>query len=140
SEMDLWSTFMSTYNENGDFSRIVDGDGAAFDPMNPPTSYPVYYSPNISFFFSDGQMAVIDQNQTQVSIYPNPVSDKLNVQLNTNEKIEEIRIINSVGQLLMNQKVGKSSAEVDVRNLTSGFYLVQIITANNSITKKILVK
>jgi hypothetical protein len=140
SEMVLWSTFMSTYNENGDFSRIVDGDGAAFDPMNPPTSYPVYYSPNISFFFSDGQMAVIDQNQTQVSIYPNPVSDKLNVQLNTNEKIEEIRIINSVGQLLMNQKVGKSSAEVDVRNLSSGFYLVQIITANNSITKKILVK
>lgn len=139
-EMVLWSTFISTYNENGDMSRYVEGDAQTFDAMNPPVGFPMYYSPNITLFFSDGQMAVIDQNQIQASVYPNPVSDKLNVQLNTNEKIEEIRIINSVGQLLMNQKVGKSSAEVDVRNLSSGYYIVQIITANNNITKKILVK
>ncbi|NBL63586.1 T9SS type A sorting domain-containing protein [Flavobacterium sp. NST-5] len=74
---------------------------------------------------------------TEVSIYPNPTSGEISVQLPQNEKVSELSIYNMMGQ-----KVAvKNQENFDVSHLTSGTYFLQITTEEgNIITKKFLKK
>src|SRR5690606_5391075 len=72
-EQVLWSTFLSTYGDGTVYSRMIDGDEEAYDPMDPPSGFWVFYSPNITLFFSSGEMSVIDNdlNSSLLTLYPN---------------------------------------------------------------------
>lgn len=59
------------------------------------------------------------------SLYPNPVQDRLN--LNSQQSIDEVTIFNTLGQIVLNQKVGVSSTQLDVSNLSTGNYFMQVI-------------
>lgn len=141
-EMVLWSTFMSTFSEEPIYSRSSDRDDEPFDAMNPPQGYPVLYTPNVTLFFADGTMSVIDDSAkySSVQIYPNPVKDVLKIKTDNNEKVQELKIINASGQIVMSKTFSGDKTETDVRSLASGFYIVQITTSKGVVNKKILVE
>jgi len=138
----LWSTFMSTFSESPIYSRYSDRDDQPFDAMNPPQGYPVLYTPNVTLFFTDGTMSVIDEGSkySTLSVYPNPVRDVLKIKTYQNEKILEIRLINSAGQIVSHQMIDNGKPEADVKGLPAGYYLAQITTSKGLVTKKILVE
>lgn len=140
--MVLWSTFMSTFSEEPIYSRSSDRDDEPFDAMNPPQGYPVLYTPNVTLFFADGTMSVIDDSakSSSVQIYPNPVKDVLKIKTDNNEKVQELKIINASGQIVMSKTFSNDKTETDVRSLASGFYIVQITTSKGVVNKKILVE
>ena len=75
------------------------------------------------------------QNNLEVSLYPNPVRDILNIE--TALEIESVEIYNIQGQkvLTSNQK------QINVSDLATGMYMVRIQDAENNIsTKKIVIK
>lgn len=75
------------------------------------------------------------QNNLEVSIYPNPVNDILNIE--TAIELQSVEIYNIQGQKVLssNQK------EINVSDLASGMYMVRIQdTDNNIATKKIVIK
>jgi hypothetical protein len=60
------------------------------------------------------------------SLYPNPVSDVLNISTKGNIEISSINIYNTLGQLVLVIPNAKDSKTVDVSSLTSGHYFIKI--------------
>lgn len=71
----------------------------------------------------------------QISIYPNPVADLLNIK--SNLKVEHIDIYDTSGR-----KVKSSSNEnqINVRNLLPGTYVINIETKDGKVSKKFIKK
>jgi len=67
--------------------------------------------------------------------YPNPVRDVLNLSYST--EITSVKVINLLGQEVISRKVGTTSTQLDMSNLTAGAYIVNV-TINN-VTKTIKV-
>ena len=74
------------------------------------------------------------------SIYPNPVNDILNIDLSSFEGINTINIYNNVGLLVStNTKSTIVNNQLDIAELTTGIYLLEIVNAdNNRLIKKFL--
>jgi hypothetical protein len=83
----------------------------------------------------------------ELILFPNPTSDRLNVELQTKNKFEKLimKAYNSSGKLVYNQQfaVGSNSfqTKIDVRNFSPGLYLFTIEPENGQvITRKILIQ
>jgi len=141
-EQVLWSTFISTFYEDTIYSRLVDAASEPYDPMNPPNGYNVWYVPNVTLFFSSGEMSIIenDLNSLSLNVYPNPATDVLNIKSNNDEKILEVQLINSLGQTVAKKIVNGKQITLNVQSLKSGFYLVQMKTSEGIVNKKIIKK
>ncbi|WP_300570348.1 T9SS type A sorting domain-containing protein [Flavobacterium sp.] len=60
------------------------------------------------------------------NLYPNPVSDILNISKKDDIEISSIHIYNVMGQLMMVIPNAKNTATIDVSNLASGNYFVKV--------------
>jgi subtilisin-like proprotein convertase family protein len=76
-----------------------------------------------------------------IVIYPNPAKDQLTIDLSKSTlKYVSFNILNIQGQSLMKKNLGNAEKiNVDVSLLTTGFYIIQLKTENNSIAKKIII-
>ncbi|MBU2920582.1 T9SS type A sorting domain-containing protein [Winogradskyella psychrotolerans] len=74
----------------------------------------------------------ITLNTNAVKLYPNPVSDRLYIQ--STEQIESVAIYNINGQLVKESHTVNNG--IDVSNLSTGLYLIQMKTASSSINQK----
>jgi hypothetical protein len=70
-----------------------------------------------------------------LSIFPNPANDRLNIRLNENlsNDMVEISIYNLNGAKLYSEKNNYHSGNIsiDIQNLNQGFYLMQIKSGNS---------
>ncbi len=77
----------------------------------------------------------LNAETNKIDIYPNPASDIIYV--NVDEKFA-VTIYNYQGQIV--KKMNVENRQINVSELKSGMYFVEIKTANNMIVKKVLVK
>ncbi|WP_396602572.1 T9SS type A sorting domain-containing protein [Algibacter sp. R77976] len=70
------------------------------------------------------------------SYYPNPVNDILNIDLNKGLELKQINIYNLQSQYLYSVKTLK----VDVSNLSSGLYFIEVETNQGTSAKKIIIE
>lgn len=78
-------------------------------------------------------------NHESVSIYPNPVHDKLNVLIYHDAEIQSIEIINLNGQLVKSDKsMGAKSMILEVSDLYKGIYFLKVKTDKEIITDKFI--
>jgi hypothetical protein len=84
------------------------------------------------------QIAANEQND--IMIFPNPVSDKLHIQLNGENKGITIQIKTPEGKSIISISVkeGISGEDIDLSCLMPGIYLLVVKTANNSCIRKIV--
>ena len=75
------------------------------------------------------------KNNVNVTLFPNPVHNQLNITINSELSLEKILIYNNLGQLLIESK----KPTIDVSKL-QGVHFVQIVTNKGTATKKIIVK
>lgn len=79
-------------------------------------------------------------NTLQVNLSPNPARDYLNIYHNIEEKVEiHTNIMDINGKVIPNdtQKMNDNSViSLNIDNLNAGFYLIQLVAGENSITKK----
>ncbi|MBI9032983.1 MAG: T9SS type A sorting domain-containing protein [Bacteroidales bacterium] len=80
---------------------------------------------------------VVDVIKQAVKVYPNPVNNILYVQHSSQAKIDLYTIY---GQLIKTENSGNKISAIDVSALKAGYYLIQITTGQEKITKKILVQ
>ncbi|MBQ2352159.1 MAG: T9SS type A sorting domain-containing protein, partial [Bacteroidales bacterium] len=66
----------------------------------------------------------ISETEMQISIFPNPANDILNI--TSSEPISEFEIVNALGQVVKRMEVNADNAVCDVEDLTSGVYVVRI--------------
>jgi hypothetical protein len=77
-------------------------------------------------------------HQREITIYPNPVSDILSIELSENSD-GEIRILNSLGQLELHSRTVNQNVNFDVSGLTTGLYILEI-WRSNSISREKFIK
>jgi sugar lactone lactonase YvrE len=73
-----------------------------------------------------------------ITIYPNPVVDKLFV--NSDDKIVSITITNSLGQIILQPKPIFGKNMVDLSIIASGVYYIQIGTSTALFTEKLIIR
>lgn len=75
----------------------------------------------------------------EILFYPNPVSDKLFIEFSKIDKYREVRILNSLGQLIYLGKAIGSNKTIPIEKLNcKGLIYVQVISNNNISVFKIL--
>lgn len=82
----------------------------------------------------------VSQNQKgQVRISPNPATDKVNITLPDNDRLESttVTIYDLTGRQVLTQKTTANTVELDLSTLAKGSYLVKIDTNNSIYTEKI---
>ncbi|MBI9038616.1 MAG: T9SS type A sorting domain-containing protein [Bacteroidales bacterium] len=96
---------------------------------------------------TDGQYSVLNVTKgslgimeaaLEVNIYPNPASDVLNIV--SNNTITRIRVMNFVGQRILDNIVNETSLNINTSAYQSGVYIVSVETSNGVRTEKITIK
>ncbi len=130
----------------------ISGGFSAKVPITVTTSNPyIQGSANTHYFFADAlnfTTTGINENAKdalQFSLYPNPANEKCVVSLNLNENANlNISVLNYLGQLVkqVNHKAnfGTNDVEIDLANLKSGIYFVNVKNGNVTSTKKLVVE
>lgn len=77
---------------------------------------------------------------TRVKVYPNPVEDKLHVELINKQFNYSVRIIDLLGSLVFEKKNYIFNYTIDVSFLKKGMYIVEIISDEKLTTLKIIKK
>lgn len=74
-----------------------------------------------------------------MTIYPNPASDLINIRL-TNE-MREVRILDVTGRVAQSTSVKGTEVSLSISNLNSGIYIAQIFTTDGGVyTQKIIIQ
>jgi hypothetical protein len=73
------------------------------------------------------------------NLYPNPATSQVTV-IFENEEITTLRVINSLGAIVLEEKNYASGMPVDISELAKGIYFVQISATNNQMLKKLIVE
>ena len=84
-----------------------------------------------------GGVGINEHSQAIVSVFPNPVHGMLNIQGSQN--IQEVKIINMVGEVVFTQAADAAELSVNTAGLKSGVYNLQLKMADGFMNKKIVV-
>jgi|SaaInlStandDraft_1057018.scaffolds.fasta_scaffold16125_2 hypothetical protein len=119
-EMTETNTNISTKGDNYYWDSNFDRWESEEDNLN------IYYT-------KKSTLGVNDHNLIKVSIYPNPVTDKLFIKgITSNSKI---LIYNYLGNLVMSKT---NSDDVEVKKLASGIYIIKIIDTKGETVRKFI--
>ncbi len=122
-------THTGEFQSTGNFFSFNDGTNATWGLDIALGVFPV-----ISF----GATVGLNSDNINVSVYPNPANDVLNVKLS--EVAESVSIISMDGKVVSTQIVNGTSTTVDVSELTSGVYLYEVVTANGTVRNTFMKK
>jgi hypothetical protein len=73
----------------------------------------------------------IQNNNEQISIYPNPTNNTLNLNLK-GQKFEEYSIVDALGKVLIIGKITQDLQTIDVSSLANGSYIIKISENHNT--------
>ena len=130
-----------------DFGKNLSSEGITFDILNQSRPYNTYY--DVGAYEWQGPDGI---NETMLdiisisNIYPNPVINSASFTINVhNSQIIESRLININGQQVLNQKnycVANSEniIEIDLSNFSPALYILEIISHNDFLHQKVVVK
>jgi Domain of unknown function (DUF4397)/Secretion system C-terminal sorting domain len=91
-------------------------------------------------------ITALRRQATDFSIYPNPVADNIFVEFDLkNESNVQLQVLNTAGQVVINEQKGRmdkgfQQANIDVKNLTSGMYILKLAENDGVTTKKFVVR
>ena len=77
-----------------------------------------------------------EQNYFEVKIYPNPVSDFLQIELPENEKVA-VFMFNIQGKIIFSKEIYGTTA-IDLQNFKSGIYILKVKNSRQICTQKII--
>jgi ligand-binding sensor domain-containing protein len=71
----------------------------------------------------------INNNGSNIVIYPNPATDKLTIESQHKSAIE---ILNIQGQIIMQQQLQQGKTDIDISGLTKGVYVLRMFSNDNT--------
>ncbi len=119
---------LEVYDAYGD--GINSGYGAGYIKVFDNNSNQIVYSngqfdSQFNYYINANYPSSIEENLDELSIYPNPADNLLNIQSST--QIQSVEILNIQGQLII--KEGNVN-QINVSSLTNGVYMIRIATNN----------
>lgn len=109
-----------------------------FQQVNLPdnfTGFQIDYNTPGEIILKGVVLSVDNFDLNSISIFPNPVTDIINIKYD--KKIEEIIIFDILGKIVLNPTL--TNDKINVSTLSSGLYLLSIQTNGVKVTKKIII-
>ena len=92
-----------------------------------------------TFVITKAPAGAVSENTVKgLEMFPNPVNDVLNI--NATNNIDQVQVINLLGQELININANATSVQVNLSQLSAGNYLVKVVAGNNVSVQKIAKK
>jgi hypothetical protein len=82
-------------------------------------------------------VAVNEHNQIEVSIYPNPATDFVEV---ISDQIQRVEIYNMMGQMVFEGSYGDSHVVISTNGFAPGTYAVTVYSTDQKVTKQVIVR
>jgi hypothetical protein len=124
--------FSHIYEEEGYWYDITENEDGSleFSLSSPSFCYAV---------FSNQLLSTQENRQSEISLYPNPVHDKLIIE-NLDSQIKQIKITDANGKLIYSQKVNSTQNEIEFSQYPKGIYLITTESNGKVKTEKIIKK
>lgn len=139
-----WKSFdmgTYTYKVNDSVTFYVNAHNEAIYRLK-FTSFEGSSTGKIVFTKSEASLAGVNDlegRETQIIVFPNPVSNILNIHTGIDESFI-VRLYNAAGQQVMSKKSAGGNATVSVAGLKNGLYILQLETNKGMVTRKITVR
>lgn len=79
-----------------------------------------------------GIMVPASEKNLSLMLFPNPSSDRLNIEFADYEGVGEIAVYNGVGKIMIFKKLTDKKSCLDIKHLTKGFYVCKVISGQKS--------
>lgn len=125
--------------------EVDDGNGISVSLSSDGSIMAIGAGGNDGSFTDSGSARVYDFSSVLSSesfkfdyfrIYPNPVQNLINIELNQVVELEKVNIYNTLGQFIYSTK----DLKIDTSNFESGIYFIEIETNKGKSAKKIVVE
>jgi hypothetical protein len=83
--------------------------------------------------------SVDEKINNSTKIYPNPANNFLNI-VSLKTGISSVEIYNLNGQLVLNKEVNNNQKTINISSLEGGIYIVDILSENTSVKRKLIVE
>ena len=119
-------TAMEVYNEE----LIIAGNFSAVNGVQ------TWHIASIDF----GTVGVSNLSQgVGIKLFPNPAQTQVRIELDKNAKLQEIRLFNAIGQLVLQQNATTENI-LDVSKLAKGIYVVHVQSDKGVLREKLMVE
>lgn len=78
------------------------------------------------------------KNENYFSVYPNPITDVLNIVFTSEHQASTAVLHNSAGQVLLSQSLNSINNQLDMSKLPKGMYFLTVSNEHNSYTRKLV--
>ena len=91
------------------------------------TNY-AYHGGNRGFTTLSLTLGISENKLLSFEMYPNPVSDVLNIQLPTVTDKAEVGVYDYTGRLVSTKTISSNDSTLDVQNISKGIYIIRVAT------------
>ena len=91
------------------------------------TSY-AYHGGNRGFTTLSVTLGISENKLLSFEMYPNPVSDVLNIQLPSGTDKAEVGVYDYTGRLVSSKTISSNDSTLDVQNISKGIYILRVTT------------
>lgn len=99
----------------------------------------IFFAINSRNFEIDVSTGISELNADAIKIYPNPTATILNVTLNPNITIQQIKLSDVQGKAVYEQSnLPTNKLQIDLSNFSKGLYTLEIKTQNGTNRHKII--
>ncbi|MBI3509609.1 MAG: T9SS type A sorting domain-containing protein [Bacteroidetes bacterium] len=140
-----WTAISGTYTAVGGEQYITIGSfihDSQLTIINRGGSYPfTSYAIDDVWVIPDSLMLSVKNPlpEINVSVYPDPVADVLNVTMK-NSPSSQLLLYNSLGEIMLQKKIQAGKNSIDVSAFANGIYFVNVSDGENSVNKMIVVQ
>ena len=118
-------------NNTGDSNDYVfsasAGSLAVIYAKGSSTTY-AYHNGNRGFTTLNVTLGITENNLLSFEMYPNPVSDLLNIQLPTGTEKAEVGVFDYTGRLVSSKTISSNDTAIDVQKISKGIYMIRVAT------------
>ncbi|MCX6258369.1 MAG: T9SS type A sorting domain-containing protein [Bacteroidia bacterium] len=123
-------------NAGPGFSTYLWSDGSTKRTL--PVNYWGTYSVTVTDHDCTGYGSVTLVQAASNAIFPNPAIGIVHLVF-TNDSIMQVKIYNSVGQIVLSYRISKINRyDIDFSDLSKGLYIIEMMTAHSKVTKKLI--
>jgi Domain of unknown function (DUF4397)/Secretion system C-terminal sorting domain len=153
------STIVARYDANLDFWKgntaivmatgFLGGGTTPFEPwvvLSSGGTFPLKAITGLQGEAGENTITGLSKKTSGFTVYPNPVADNIFVEFDlANESNVQIQVLNTAGQVVINEQKGRmdkgfQQAQLDVKNLTAGMYILKLAENDAVSTKKFVVR
>lgn len=127
-------TFRVKLNSSEVANETIPNGAAIYFDTNPP----IFTNVHETVFFE--VLSIDEQIRNTLKIYPNPVTNEINIKnINANESLENISIYSTTGQLILDKNNATNTTTLDLSRISAGFYFIKVrMASGNTYTVKIV--